>query len=157
MNAILTFILLGGIICLFGTDAYPQINFRLQSKLTAQSDSLYSDSVHRICSEPCSTNTNQAVIACKLTNSQFHTRKRGILAKVNKAVRKRDELTLGYKYTFPASDAMLDVIVNLIKLERTCCGFLEFVLTINKSKSELQLEIVGPVGAKEFIQEELGL
>ena len=50
---------------------------------------------------------------------------------------------------------MLDVLNDFIKTERMCCDFFTFQITVDGEYAWLELS--GPVGTKQFIQDELEL
>jgi hypothetical protein len=65
------------------------------------------------------------------------------------------ELDDGYSLTVP--DAMLTALLQWIDMERRCCPFLRFTLTIPGNGEAPSLALQGTEGTKEFLQAELGL
>ena len=93
--------------------------------------------------------------ACKLTASELKVRKATVVAELTSLVLERTELDNGMIYEFTGSDAVLDKLNDFIKIERVCCDFFTFHLTIHDDK--VLLNIIGPEGAKAFLKTEIGL
>jgi hypothetical protein len=90
-------------------------------------------------------------IACTLTIPELQERRTTILQKVRRAVLEVRELEDGYAYTFPSASERLSEVAGLIDLERQCCPFLRFRLTVEENRGKLLLEMTGPEGTKEFL------
>jgi hypothetical protein len=90
-------------------------------------------------------------IACSLTSTELQERRRTVLQKVRSAVVEVRELENGYAYSFPSTGDWLGQLTGLIELERQCCPFLRFRLTIEASGGPLWLEMTGPQGTKDFL------
>lgn len=97
------------------------------------------------------------IYACKLTSSEVAQRKATVIASLKQQVIQKKELSNGFAYSFPATDALLDEISEFIKTERACCDFFTFNLLVGGNKPEIWLEVTGPEGAKDFITIELDL
>jgi hypothetical protein len=52
---------------------------------------------------------------------------------------------------------MLDELIDFIKTERKCCGFLNFKLVVASDQNNVRIELTGDPGVKDFINAELGL
>jgi hypothetical protein len=63
----------------------------------------------------------------------------------------------GYALRFPTDDATLTELMQLIQLERQCCAFLRFRLTVEPGGGPVWLELTGPEGTKSFLESALGL
>jgi hypothetical protein len=61
----------------------------------------------------------------------------------------------GFLFRFLGNDEVLDELIWFIQLERKRCPFLRFNLNISANGGPVWLEIVGPAGAKMFIEIEL--
>ena len=61
------------------------------------------------------------------------------------------ETEKGYAYRFPPDEARIEGLAELINLERQCCPFLRFSLTIEPGGGPLWLELSGPEGTKDFL------
>lgn len=90
-------------------------------------------------------------IACSLTNSELQERRRGVLQKARSAVTDMRELENGYAYCFPTDEKWLADLTTLVNLERQCCPFLRFVITVESGDGPIWLEMTGPEGTKEFL------
>jgi len=90
-------------------------------------------------------------IACTLTAPELHERRATVLQKIRRAVLEVTELEDGYAYTFPSDSEWLSEVAGLIDLERQCCPFLRFRITVNENSGPLLLEMTGPEGTKEFL------
>ena len=90
-------------------------------------------------------------IACALTAPELQARRATVLGKVRRAVVEVRELEDGYAYTFPSASEWLSEVAGLIDLERQCCPFLRFRLTVEANGGPLLLEMTGPEGTKEFL------
>ena len=90
-------------------------------------------------------------IACSLTSGELQERRSTLLQRVRLAVLEVTELQDGYAYTFPSASEWLSEVAGLIELERQCCPFLRFRLTVEEDGGKLLLEMTGPEGTKEFL------
>ena len=104
-----------------------------------------------------STMKENNAIAWNLTSPELQKRKTEVIAALKAHVLERKEVINGYQYSFDGSDNMLDNLVSFIKLERDCCSFFGFNLSIENAETNIQLRITGPQGAKDFINAEMGL
>ena len=90
-------------------------------------------------------------IACSLTDSELQERRRGVLEKVRSAVVEVRELEDGYTYSFPSGGERLSELAQLVDLERQCCPFIRFCVTVESDNGPIWLEMTGPEGTKEFL------
>jgi hypothetical protein len=90
-------------------------------------------------------------IACSLTNSELQERRREVLQKVRIAVIELKELEAGYAYCFPSDEKWVTELAALVSLERQCCPFLPFAITVESGHGPIWLEMTGPEGTKEFL------
>ena len=95
-------------------------------------------------------------VSCKLTSPELQHRKKTVIANLQKQVLERKELTDGYAYRFEGTDQILDELTTFIKMERMCCDFFDFKLSLNNDRS-VWLELTGPAGTKDFIDVEIEL
>ncbi len=92
-------------------------------------------------------------IACELTPTELQERRRTVLQSLRSAVAEIRELKDGYAYSFGSTDQRLSEISAMIDLERQCCPFLRFQLTVEPGGGPITLELTGPEGTKEFLAE----
>lgn len=91
-------------------------------------------------------------IACTLTPVQMREQQRELLPALVAQAKDRRELADGYMLCFAASDERLAEIARTIQLERLCCRFLRFRLTVEPDEGPLALEVTGPPGTREFLR-----
>ena len=90
-------------------------------------------------------------IICTLNDAEFRRRERDILLKIRASVLSTNETDSGYSFRFPSDDASFAALNEFIVLERRCCPFLDFKMTVPRGDADILLELSGPRGAKEFI------
>ena len=95
--------------------------------------------------------TTSLPIACTLTSSELQERRSNSLQKVRRGVVEVRELEDGYAYSFPSKGEWLREVAGLIDLERECCPFLRFRLTVEANGGPMWLELTGPEGTKDFL------
>ena len=96
--------------------------------------------------------TNDLPIACALTRAQLQDRRRTVLDSVKQAVVETKELDDGFALSFHSSGESLKELVAMVDLERQCCHFLQFRITVEAGGGPLWLEITGPDGTKDFLK-----
>src|SRR2546428_4904935 len=94
---------------------------------------------------------NDLPIACTLTSSELQERRRTVLEKLRRAVLEVRELEDGYAYCFPSEGEWLPELAAMIDLERQCCPFLRFRLTVEANGGPVWMELTGPEGTKDFL------
>jgi hypothetical protein len=90
-------------------------------------------------------------IACSLTSAELQERRNTLFQKVRSAVLEVKELDDGYAYSFPAEGEWLRELASLIDLERQCCPFLRFRITMEANGGPMWPDLTGPEGTKEFL------
>ena len=88
-------------------------------------------------------------IACTLTDLELQERRSTLLHQVGQDIQEVVEREQGFAYRFPAE--RLPELAHIIGLERQCCAFLRFTLTIEPGNGPLWLEVTGPEGTKDFL------
>ena len=96
-------------------------------------------------------------IACTLTDAEFQQRRAGVLRRIREQVQSLKPLDAGYAFEFAADEAVLEDVFRLIQLERQCCAFLQFELTLEPGNGPVWLSLTGPDGTKAFLETALGL
>ena len=94
-------------------------------------------------------------IACTLLDSEQRQCRIQMLQRVYSRVVETRQLENGYAFRFAAKDADLADVMQLIRLERECCAFLRFQLTIEPGGGPIWLELSGPAGTKLFLESAL--
>ena len=100
---------------------------------------------------------DQLPVACTLTTAEMRERRRLVLEPLAAAVLEVAPLAGGLALRFAASGATLAGLAALIDLERRCCPFLRFALTVESGGGPLWLSLTGPPGTGDFLTRELGL
>lgn len=90
-------------------------------------------------------------IVCTLNDAEFRERERTVLKKIKVSMLSISETDNGYAFRFPSDDEALAMLNEFIVLERRCCPFLDFTMTVPGGEANIELELSGPEGAKEFI------
>ncbi len=90
-------------------------------------------------------------VACSLTEPELRKRRTTVLQKVGQAVLEVVEAENGYAYRFPSDDEWLGELINLVRLERQCCPFLTFKISVEPGDGPVWLELTGPKGTKDFL------
>ena len=92
-------------------------------------------------------------IACELTPAEFAKRRQGLLPGLLANAQERIPLTDGFRWRFATDSELLAAVVQAIELERQCCRFLRFILTVEPDAGPIWLEVTGPEGTAEFLDE----
>ena len=61
------------------------------------------------------------------------------------------DLPNGYRVRFTPENEVLRTIAEVIEVERQCCRFLRFQLTVEPDGQSIWLEFTGPPGTREFL------
>ena len=96
-------------------------------------------------------------IACKLLDAQRQQHRTQVLDRVFSRAHETRPLDDGYAIHFTADDSGLAELMELIQLERQCCPFLRFRLTVEPGGGPVWLELTGPEGTKSFLESTMGL
>lgn len=75
-----------------------------------------------------------------------------MLEKFRGAVVEVKEMPEGYAFSLPSDGGWLLEVANLVDVERQCCPFLRFRITVEAGGGPIRLELSGPEGAKEFLR-----
>jgi hypothetical protein len=94
-------------------------------------------------------------VACSLTEPELAERRAGVLGEVRLAQEDARWLPDGVQLRFTALPERLALLATFIALERQCCAFLRFRLTVEPGGGPIWLELTGPPGTREFLQAEL--
>jgi hypothetical protein len=97
--------------------------------------------------------TNELPIACTLSEPERRERASTTLAALRAHVRHIAARPDGYELELAMSDEALADATALIQLERRCCPFLRFALTVEPGGDLVQLALTGPPGTRELLSE----
>lgn len=96
-------------------------------------------------------------IACTLSDAAFQERRSSVLEQISQQVQNIKPVDAGYALQFIAEEAVLEDVFRLIQLERQCCAFLQFDLTLEPNNGPVWLSLTGPEGTKAFLENVLSL
>ena len=91
-------------------------------------------------------------VACFLTDNELKTRRQEHLDRMAALLKEVDELPTGFKYTFRLESKTLEQLTKIIELERNCCPFLNFDLSLRAGDNPVSLTLTGPEGTKEAVK-----
>ena len=94
-------------------------------------------------------------VACTLTEPELQARRAGVLADVRRSLQEARWLPDGVALRFAPDPERLATLATFIALERQCCAFLRFQLTVEAGGGPVWLELTGPPGTREFLAGEL--
>jgi hypothetical protein len=94
-------------------------------------------------------------VACTLTEAELAERRAGVLADVRRSHLEARWLADGVRLRFAADPERLVRLATFVDLERRCCAFLRFGLTVEPGGGPVWLELTGPPGTREFLEAEL--
>ena len=95
--------------------------------------------------------TSERPIACTLSGPERRERQSTTLAALRAHVRHIDPRPDGYALELATSDDAIADATALIRLERRCCPFLRFALTVEPGGDLVQLALTGPPGTRELL------
>jgi len=94
-------------------------------------------------------------VACSLTEPELVARRAGVLSDVRRSQREVRWLSDGVALRFDAGPDSLPMLATFIDLERQCCAFLRFRLTVEAGGGPVWLTLTGPPGTRAFLETEL--
>lgn len=83
-------------------------------------------------------------VACSLLDSELQGRRRDVLQKVRREVSAVKELENGFTYCFPldgTDGTRIRELAEMVELERHCCPFLKFSITVEPGNGLVWLEM----------------
>lgn len=95
-------------------------------------------------------------LACKLSSAELRRHREGLLPGLVARAEKRITLKDGYRWHFAAGADLLADITSVIQAERRCCPFLRFVVATEPDMGPVSLEVTGPPGARDFLDQLAG-
>ena len=90
-------------------------------------------------------------VACTLGPAALKARREDLLGTLVRRARERVDLPNGYRVRFEPDEDLLTTIARIIDVERQCCRFLTFELTIEPDDGPIWLQFTGPPGSREFL------
>lgn len=98
-----------------------------------------------------SPETRTLPIACTLGPAAVKARREDLLGGLVRRAAERIELPNGYRVRFEPADDLLATIAKVIDLERQCCRFLTFKVTLEPEDGPVWVQFTGPSGTREFL------
>ena len=95
-------------------------------------------------------------IGCTLPPGDRRARGDELLSGLVTQALERLDVPDGYRFRFGPEGETLQQIVRAVIAERECCRFLTFTLTAEPDAGPIWLEVTGPTGTREFLDEFLG-
>jgi len=90
-------------------------------------------------------------IACTLGPAALKARREDLLGGLVRRAEQRTELVSGYRVRFKPNEGVLATMANVVEIERQCCRFLTFHITVEPDDGPIWLEFTGPPGTKQFL------
>jgi len=97
-------------------------------------------------------------IACNLdalTEAQ-QARRTELAARLQSSIRAIVPTPQGYTFRLPADDRTLLEVIEFISLERQCCPFLNFEISLKEGEDFVVVNLSGRDSVKEFLAAEFG-
>ena len=91
-------------------------------------------------------------IACTLTERELAERRGGLLTELRRHREDIRWLPDGAAFRYPATPAVVELVTAFVRLERRCCPFLRFRLTVEPAGGPVWLELTGGPGTREFLE-----
>jgi hypothetical protein len=90
-------------------------------------------------------------IACTLSEPELRRREETVLKSFFAQIRRVEARPDGYAIQVNETEEGLATALSLIQVERLCCPFLRFDLTVEAGKGPVRLALTGATGAKDFL------
>lgn len=87
-----------------------------------------------------------------LSDKELQVRRKNHLKKLAAHLIDTTELSGGYIYRFPLDSLILKNLTEFIDLERKCCPFLSFTITVGAGEDFVSLDLAGPENLREVIK-----
>jgi len=91
-------------------------------------------------------------IACTLSAAELAERRAGLLPGLAARAHRRLALPNGCEWQFEPADGLLAEMMNVIDMERRCCRFLRFSVSVEVDAGPIVLQLTGPPGTREFLE-----
>ena len=92
-------------------------------------------------------------IACTLSAAEVRERRAGLLPGLVARAAERVTVSNGYRWRFTPANDLLSALAPVIEAERRCCPFLRFVVTAEPDGGPIALEVTGPPGTRELLDQ----
>ncbi len=95
-------------------------------------------------------------VACTLSAPGLAKRRAGLFTDLARRRQEARWLPEGIALRYSSEEGTLALLGEFIQLERQCCPFLRFQLTVEPGAGPIWLELTGPAGTREFLAKEIG-
>ena len=95
-------------------------------------------------------------IACLLTDKELQQRRSEYLDRAASRLTGSRELADGFEFAFRLEDDTVVLLAEVVDLERKCCPFLNFALSVRSGTDRVDLSVTGPDGTKEAVRSLFG-
>ena len=95
--------------------------------------------------------------SCKLLPAELRKREATLLADLRRQIVAANPLRDGYVLLLKFDENTFKLVTDVIAVERQCCPFLQFRLTVAQESRALLLEMRGPAGSRELLAQVLRL
>lgn len=95
--------------------------------------------------------SGETPVACTLSGSERRDRRQAVLAPLHAHVRNVVARSDGYALELATTDEAIAAATAVIQVERRCCRFLRFTLTVEPDDGVVRLVLTGPQGTREFL------
>ena len=89
-------------------------------------------------------------IACTLGPAALKARREDLLGGLVRQAQERVDLANGYRIRFGSDDDVLQKIASVVEIERQCCRFLRFQVTVDPGGGPIWLESPARPGRRSF-------
>lgn len=90
-------------------------------------------------------------VACTLGPAAQKARREDLLGGLVRRAGETIDLPNGFRVRFDPSGDILSTIAAVIDVERECCRFLTWDLTVEPDNGPIWLQFTGPPGTREFL------
>jgi hypothetical protein len=90
-------------------------------------------------------------IASTLGPAALEARREDLLGSLMRRADERLEQPNGHLLRLPPGDDVLPTIAKVVEVERQCCRFLTFQVTVEPDSSPIWMEFTGPPGTRESL------
>jgi hypothetical protein len=90
-------------------------------------------------------------VACTLGPAALKARREDLLGGLVRRASERIDLPNGYRVRFEPAEDILSTIARVVEIERQCCRFLRFEVTVEPDNGPIWLQFTGPQGTRAFV------
>jgi hypothetical protein len=101
----------------------------------------------------------ESPIACNMNalNKEQRQHHKELTSQLKDLIQETKELENGYSFRLPSDERFVQKTAEWITLERKCCPFITFGMSVEPESGPLWLSLSGREGVKPFLKMELGI